>query len=108
MLSNNNERLNIVKQLKNKFDYKEFVVKCTELSVTPLHPMVYAQKLGILSCSEVMYPELSSSDAYLLFIEENPYNPISAKQNQPVPNQLGATVIGQRADCGTCGGGKVR
>ena len=108
MLANNNERLNIVKQLKNKFDYKEFAAKCAELSVIPLQPMVYAQKLGILSCSEVIYPELSSSDAYLLFIKENPYDPISTKQKQPVPNQLGATVIGHRADCGTCGGGKVR
>ena len=108
MLSNNNERLNIVKQLKNKFDYKEFEAKCTELSVIALQPMVYAQKLGILSCAEVMYPELSSSDAYLLFIKENPYDPVSTKQNQPVPTQLGVIVTGQRTDCGTCGGGKVR
>ena len=105
MLSHGNERLNIVLQLTNRFSYAEFKSSCEKANVLPLQPMVYAQKVGMLSCAESSYPELSPDEAYTLFIADNPY--VTEVINAQPPSVQTVHNVPQRG-CGSCGGGKVK
>lgn len=105
MLVNNSERLNIVKQLTNMYDYAEFVSACSRANVKPLQALDYAQKVGMLSCAIIAYPGITEAEAYLKFVQENQH-----KQEPPSISNVWpeGVVVVAKPDCGGCGGGKVR
>jgi len=101
------QRLDIVLNLKNSFDYAEFVSACDVAGVPPLSLGEFAQKTGMLKVAINMYPQDSPKDAYLHFIKtmntEWVQRPtLLAEENNGVnPPKLSK-------GCGGCGGGKVR
>lgn len=108
MLNNNSERLNIVIKMTNPYNYKEFENTCKYKAIVPMCRFEYAQKVGLLACAIVDYPELKPEDAYKKFIADNPFTPII--QSVTSSNDFAVTTIKNEATtgCGSCGGGKVR
>ena len=91
MMAKNWQRLNIWLKLNNRFDYVEFVEACERQDCKPQPALEFAQKVGMISCATVMYPELPVAEAYLKFIQENQeaFTPPTHQQqaNQPQPQQ---------------------
>jgi len=57
-------------QLKDPFDYDEFVIACVEQDLTPLSPFEYAQKVGMLMVAQRRFKGVSPEAAYKAFIQE--------------------------------------
>ena len=100
MMINNEQRLNIWMKAGRSFDYATFRVACESEGVTPLPPMEFAQKAGMIACACLAYPELPPGGAYLKFIQDNQQVTIQA------PVQVSQPTIQPRTKC--CGGGQVR
>lgn len=102
VITDNGKRLEIVLQLKNMCDYEEFCVVCKGEGVTPLPLLEYAQKIGIVLVSKIMFPNDTPMDAYLRVV-----NTVSNKVTRefPEPNK---PVLKPRPQTKCCGGGAVR
>jgi hypothetical protein len=90
MIVNNYERLHIILDLNNWFDYEEFKYICEEKKVPVLDPMSFAQKVGILMCAVQQYPELPAPEAYITFVAKNPIptlNVYPSKQDAVRPQE---------------------
>lgn len=107
MLNNNNERLNIVMKMVNPYSYQEFERICMEKGIVPMCKFEYAQKVGLLSCALVDYPDLLPAAAYKKFIANNPFAPIIQSSTASV-DFITTRIATNNSGCGSCGGGKVR
>ena len=68
MLSNNAERLNIVLNQSNRFDYHEFVKTCESKGIKPLILGDWASKVGMVCAAIVMFPDDAPPEAYTKFV----------------------------------------
>ena len=87
--------MNIWLKLNNKFDYVEFTEACVAADCKPQPALEFAQKVGMISCATVVYPELPVAEAYLKFIQENQeaFTPPPMQQtHQPPPQQAPGTL----------------
>lgn len=117
MMANNWQRLNIVLNMSNRFDYEEFKQRCVEEGCLTLDAAEFAQKVGVLSCAITKYPDKSPNEAYLqLTAETNStksgqipidfsvlFSKLTTEQQEEIKKNSKST-----SGCGTCGGGKVR
>ena len=108
MLTNNNERLSIWFNLADKCSYSEFVAACENSSITPLHGMEFAQKIGVILAGMSAYPELSPSEAYLRYLKEYQITVIGSVPPQLSNDSVNIPQGQSSSDCDSCGGSKVR
>ena len=87
--SNNFERMKIVLDMVDPFDYDEFIHICEGEKVMPLSLNEYAMKVGYLQIAMVKYPEYPIEEAYLKVIEDT--------NNQTLPQQ-GCPSCGNKQD----------
>ena len=78
-------------QLKDPFNYDEFVITCIGQDLTPLSPFEYAQKVGMLMVAQRRFKGVSPETAYKAFIQEMN----SAASQKSTTNSIGG--------CGGCG-----
>ena len=103
MLANNNERLNIWLNLKDRFSYTEFVQCCTKYNCAALTILEFAQKAGMVQVSLNAYPNLPAAEAYRYLVEQN-----SSISQQVVKSKIPTVEESNKQRCNSCGGGKVR
>ena len=89
MMANDWQRLNIWLKMVNKFDYDEFEAACSADGCESLPVLEFAQKVGMVSCSLQMYPELPVAEGYLKLLRERQaaFHPPAATQAQVPPQQ---------------------
>lgn len=111
MTLNNYERMKIVLDMVDPFDYDEFLRICETEKVSPLSINEYAMKVGYVMMAQVKYPDVSVEEAYLKIIEEANNQPIGNcagcgdKKDKPLPSlvsQAGnfVSAVGQHAMTG--------
>ena len=109
MRHDNWKHFDVVKSLADRYSYREYEKQCSDAGIIPKSVLEYAQKVGLLTVAEGLYPDRSSKDAYAKLFEEysEAYGGVSTVQPEPsIPDnqvQDSSTTVG----CGTCGGGKV-
>ena len=116
MMANNWQRLGIALNLKNMFDYNEYVAACDAAGCPPHNKLEYAQKIGMVACGIHTYPDLPKHEAYLTFISDNqaPSTGItqSVRFEKVMVRQPDGAVVEQMLPAaktgGCCGGGEVR
>lgn len=97
MFANNKARLRVVENMKNKFDYTEFVELCSQYGVDSLDKLEFAQKIGILHVAQQAHPDKPVDEAYITFIQTEDMMPIKNTHPQEPPVKS--------TSC--CGGGRV-
>ena len=100
MMNNNQQRLHIWLELKNKFDYEEFKINCIKVGIEAQPILEFAQKAGMVSSAVIMYPDLPTPEAYLKLIQENQVI-FQIGQHQP------KNTLVTPKPCNSCGGGEV-
>jgi len=104
MFKNNNQRLNVWLDCKNRFDYSEFLEACKIAGCEAQHIFEFAQRVGVLQCAMTLYPELEPHQAHSKFLEEHQF--VMVPSLTPTPPDDGSPTPPR--GCGSCGGGKVR
>ena len=121
MIPNNNQRFNIWQTLHNRFDYDEMATACSNANVAVMGAHEFANKVGMILCGKVMFPELDEISAYSAFSALHFNQPVAP---QPMPTQEDLRrmfpqnynadgsyrnpVMAPATPCNTCGGGTVR
>lgn len=111
MTSNNFERLKIVLDMVDPFDYDEFLRICETEKVQPLSINEYAMKVGYVMMAQVKYSDILIEEAYMKIVEDaNGQQPQGCsscgdKKDKPLPSlatQAGNLVsaVGQHAMSG--------
>ena len=95
MTSNSYERMKIVLEMVDPFDYDEFLRICETEKIQPLSMNEYAMKVGFVMMAKVKYPEVTIEEAYMKVVEAG--NSYRSPQQSPTKGK----------DCGSCGGGAV-
>ena len=93
MTGNNYQRMKIVLDMVDPFDYDEFLMICETEKVYPLPLNEYAMKAGFVMIAIVRYPDLTIEEAYMKIVND--------ANAQPANNsnaQAGCLSCGQKED----------
>ena len=102
MTKNNNERMNIILAMLNKYDYEEFIGLCSRKSIAAFSIAEFAQKIGMLEVATYQFPQLSPAEAYNKFIEN--MNKAYSLSNGIVLNNGYVRPPEPKSDAKPCGG----
>lgn len=111
MTNNNFERLKIVLDMVDPFNYDIFCMRCELEGVQPLSMNEYAMKVGFVMMAQGKYPDTPIEEAYLKIIDDtNNQQPVGCtncgdKKDKPLPSlatQAGSLIsaVGQHAMSG--------
>lgn len=100
MINNNFERMKIVLNMPESFDYDKFLRICINENVQPLSINEYAMKVGYLEMAKIKYPDMPIEEGYLKIVDE------ANNQQRPQPPRHDGQIV--KTGCGSCGGGKTR
>lgn len=92
-------RQDIILNMRNKYDYAEFLRLSEVSELPPITWMMYVQVVETLDRAIALYPELAPYAAYMHYLADNDNTLYHKEQMENVD---------VRVPCTACGGGKVR
>jgi len=106
MMTNNWQRMNILLNLKNKFDYQEFADACNSANCDVLNGLEFAQKAGLVMAGMTANPDLPAAEAYLKYVRDNQAAFTSVAVQARIDEETARTGKPPSANC--CGGGEIK
>jgi len=96
-------RIPIILDLKNIYNYLEFIELCKERNVPLYSWLLYVQKVETLIAGMDMYKDITPIEAYNKYVSNNQNTLVQNIEDRKIINELPSVV-----NCGGCGGGEVR